>query len=265
MSDEPTDERRGEQWPDGEPRQRREQPWPEGQARQRRRTRWVEFRDAYPRIVTGTVIGLLVFVLIDAGLAVAAWRFSRQKAAAHREMTALERQRADAMVAVDENRMALMMALVEQQAIQDRALNLSVSIADGTMDLQREGAQLRHMKVVAGPEATVGAEVQGVRLVPPRGKRQLVRVVDQDFVWSVPRWVFAHRGLPAPGDGQRGVRGGLGALALVLDDGTLIYSLPSDGPLSDRNYVMPGTLRAELSDLQAIREDLTPGLPVYFH
>jgi hypothetical protein len=263
MTDEREDDRRGGEWPDEEPRQRRQRPWPEGHPRQRRRTRWVEFREAYPRIVTGTVIGLLAFLLIDAGLAVAAWRFSRQKAAAHREMTTLERQRADAMLAVDENRMTLMMALVEQQALQDRALNLSVAVAEGTMDLQREGAQLRHMKVVAGPEATVGAE--GVRLVPPRGKRQLVRVVDGDFVWSVPRWVFAHRGLPEPGAGQRAIRGGLGPLALVLDDGTLIYSLPSAGPLSDSAYVMPGTLRAELSDLQAIRENLTPGLPVYFH
>ena len=57
------------------------------------------------------------------------------------------------------------------------------------------------------------------------------------------------------------------ALGLLtsLDDGTLIYSQPAAGPLSDGAYVMPGTLRAELPDLQAIRESLTPGLPVYFH
>ena len=94
---------------------------------------------------------------------------------------------------------------------------------------------------------------------------KLVRVVDEAFVWSVPRWVFTHRGLPVPEAAARAVRGGLGPLALILDDGTLIYSQPAAGPLSDGAYVMPGTLRAELPDLQAIRESLTPGLPVYFH
>jgi hypothetical protein len=158
-----------------------------------------------------------------------------------------------------------MMALVQQQAVQDRGLNLSVWVDEGRMDLQREGAQLRRMKVAVGPEASVGPEADGVRLVPPRGKRQLVRVVGEDFVWSVPRWVFAHRGLSPPASSERAVRGGLGRLALVLDDGTLIYSLPQAGPLRDPAYVMPGTLRAELPDLEAIRESLAPGLPVYFH
>ncbi len=265
MRDEAADERRGADWPAAEPRQRRTSPWPQGEERQRRRGRWGEFRDAYPRIVTGTALGLALFLLVDVGLAVAAWRFSQQKAAAHRAMTGLERQRAEALTAAQQDRMALVMALVHQQSIQDLGLNLSVSVDEGTMDLQREGAQLRRMKVVPGPEATVGSTADGVRLVPPRGKRQLVRVVDQEFVWSVPRWVFSRRGLPLPGEGERSVRGGLGRLALVLDDGTLIYSLPELGPLSDRAYVMPGTLRAELADLEAIRVNLTPGLPVYFH
>ena len=83
--------------------------------------------------------------------------------------------------------------------------------------------------------------------------------------YDIPCWVFTHRGLPVPTSAARAVRGGLGPLALILDDGTLIYSLPAAGPLSDRAYVMPGTLRAELPDLLAIRESLTPGLPVYFH
>jgi hypothetical protein len=264
MSDDTAD-RRGAGWPDGEPRQRRAAPWPEDQERQRRRGRWSEFREGYPRIVTGTAIGLVLLLLIDVALAVAAWRFSQQKAAAHRSMTGLERERAGALVQAREDRMALMMALVAQQAIQDRGLNLSVSVEAGTMDLQREGAQLRRMKVALGPEASVGPQSDGVRLVPPRGKRQLVRLVDESFVWSVPRWVFAHRSLPLPGDAARAVPGGLGRLALILDDGTLIYSLPEAGPLSDRAYVMPGTVRAELADLEAIRENLTPGLPVYFH
>jgi hypothetical protein len=262
MSD---DDRRSAEWPPDEARQRRGAPWPEDQPRQRRRGRWGEFRDAYPRIVTGAAIGIVLFLMVDVALAVTAWRFSRQTAAAQRAMTGLERERASALTEVQLDRAALTAALVAQQAIQDQGLNLSVSVDQGSMDLQREGAQLRRMKVTVGPEASLGPEAEGVRLVPPRGKRQLVRVVDEAFVWSVPRWVFAHRGLATPPGPERSVRGGLGALALILDDGTLIYSLPASGPLSERAYVMPGTVRAELPDLLAIRENLTPGLPVYFH
>lgn len=259
------DDRRQAEWSAEEARQRRSVPWPEGQVRQRRRGRWAEFRDAYPRIVTGAAIGIVLFLMVDVALAVTAWRFSRQTAAAQRAMTGVERERADALTEVREDRSALVAALIAQQSIQDVGLNLSVSVDEGTMDLQREGAQLRRMKVTVGPEATLGGEAEGVRLVAPRGKRQLVRVVDGTFLWSVPRWVFTHRGLAVPSGADRAVRGGLGTLALILDDGTLIYSLPASGPLSDPAYVMPGTLRADLPDLEAIRESLTPGLPVYFH
>jgi hypothetical protein len=259
----PNDDRRRDGWPDEAPRQRRQVPWPSGQARNRRR--WRDFREAYPRIVTAMTLGLGLLLIVDVALGVAAWRYSRQTAAAQQGMTGLERERSDALMAAEKDRMALLLALVRQQSVQDRRLNLSVSLDESTMDLQREGAQLRHMKVALGPEAAVGAEPDVVRLVPPRGRRQLVRVVGGDFEWAPPRWVFAHRGLAAPPAAERSVTGGLGDLALVLDDGTVIYTLPARGPLSDRDYVMPGTVRAQLEDLLAIRENLTPGLPVYFH
>src|SRR6185369_16955980 len=90
-------DRRSAEWPQEEARQRRDVAWPAHQPRQRRRGRWGEFRDAYPRIVTGAAIGILLFLLVDVALAVAAWRFSRQTAAAQRAMTGLERQRVDAL------------------------------------------------------------------------------------------------------------------------------------------------------------------------
>ena len=206
----------------------------EGQPRQRRRGRWGEFRDAYPRIVTGASIGIVVFLMVDVALAVTAWRFSRQAAAAQRAMTGLERQRADALTEVKQDRAALMAALVAQQA-DPGAGPEPVGLGRGRHHgpAAGGGAAPPHEGAV-GPEATVGAAEDGVRLVPPRGKRQLVRVVDDSFVWSVPRWVFLHRGLDVPDDTRRALRGGLGPLALVLDDGTLIYSLPADGPLARR-------------------------------
>jgi len=246
-----------------EPRQRRRFPWSKKEPRERRRSRWGDFRDAYPRIVTAMSLGIVLFLLLDVGLALAAYRYSRERARAERTMTALERERSDALMAGEQDRAALRVAMVAQQAVHDRGLNLSVDVESGTMDLQREGAQLRHMKVALGGEAAVEGVAEGVRLVAPRGKRQLVRVVDGAYSWTVPRSVYTQRGLSQPAD--RRVPGALGPLALVLDDGTVIYSPPDQGPLADAAYVMPGAVRAERADLEAIRENLTPGLPVYFH
>lgn len=258
----PGGERRQAEHSLAEPRQRRRFPW-SGRPRERRRSRWGEFREAYPRIVTAMSFGIVAFLLLDVGLAVAAFRFGRQRAAAERSMTALERQRSDALIAGAQDRAALREAMVGQQAIHDRGLNLSVDVDAGTMDLQREGAQLRHMKVTVGGEAAVEGEGEGVRVVAPRGKRQLVRVVDGTYTWTVPRVVYRQRGLPVPAD--RRVAGALGPVALVLDDGTVLYSPPERGPLADAGYVMPGAVRVDRADLEAIRENLTPGLPVYFH
>lgn len=217
------------------------------------------------RLATRTVVALVVLALVDVALAVVAWRFAQRKGAAHAAIGGFERREPETFLPAEQGGLALMTALVQQQALRDRGVNLSVSMQHGIMDLQREGVRLRRMNVMPGPEATVDAGPRGVRITRPRGRRQLVRVVSEEFVWSVPYWVFAHRGLEAPEGAARDVRGGLGRLALILDDGTPIYSLPAQGPLSARGYVMPGALRAELSDLEAIRASLHPGLPVYFH
>jgi hypothetical protein len=209
-----------------------------------------------------TIVALVAFVLVDAALAVVAWRFLQRRAAAGGAAANRPAQWSQSLLASEPDGAALLTALVQQQARRDRKLNLSVSVQGGIMHLQREGAPLRRMRVVPGPEATVEA---GVRIARPRGRRRLLRVVDEEFVWSVPRWVFAHRGLEPPPAAAREVRGGLGSLALILEDGTLIYSRPAHGPLSTDSYVMPGALRAELSDLEAIRASLSPGMPVYFH
>ena len=54
-------------------------------------------------------------------------------------------------------------------------------------------------------------------------------------------------------------------MAIFLDSGAVLYSRPEVGPLSDATYVLPGSVRAEAPDLEAIREDLLPGISVYFH
>jgi hypothetical protein len=256
-------DRRDAPWPGEAPRQRRRFPWSRSQPRERRRTRWSDFRDAYPRIVTAMAFGLAALLALDAFLLYKAWEYRRQVRQDRQAMTATERERADALTASEGNRAELAQALVRQQAVKDTGLNLSVTLEEGTMDLQREGAQLRGMRVRIGPEVTVGQPPGARKITPPLGRRQVAAVVDGSYAWEVPEWVWAQRGQP-PAAGRR-VRGALGEIAVLLDDGTVIYSPPRDGPLADESYVLPGGVRADADDLKAIRPNLSAGVPVYFH
>jgi hypothetical protein len=254
-------DRRSADWPESEPRQRRDAPWPPGEVRQRRR--WTEFRDAYPRIVLGLTLGLAALVVVDVVLAVQWWRYRRQTVATRSAMTAMERQKADTLLAAREGHAALAMALARQQAVQDRRINLAVDLKEGTMALQREGAQLRVMRVDVGPEITVGHPPGALKVTPPLGVRRIARVVDGSYDWDAPAWVYTHRSRPVPA--TRRTRGGLGEIAILLDDGTPIYSTARQGPLAEAGFVMPGAVRAAASDLSTVAENLQPGTPVYFH
>ena len=82
-------------------------------------------------------------------------------------------------------------------------------------------------------------------------------------MWVVPEWVYVERGIPV--DSNRSVTGGLGPVAVLLEGGTIVYSLPSAGPLNDSSYVLPGAIRARADDLRAILPNLTAGMRVYLY
>jgi len=243
--------------------ERRQKPQAAGQSRERRRPRWGEFREAYPRILAAMAVGMVALFAVDGVLAFKRWQYGRDIARMRGRMSEVERRRTDAILESAENRMQLMVALARRDAVGDKGLNLAVSSEKGAMYLQREGAQLREMPVKIGPDATVGTPPDEVRLAAPLGKRVIVRVVDGSYPWEVPAWVWTQRGLPAPP--ARRVEGALGPMAILLDGGAVIYSRPASGPLADDAYVLPGGARADPADLQAIGENLTPGMPVYFY
>jgi hypothetical protein len=161
------------------------------------------------------------------------------------------------------NHLAIATEIERRRALGDTELHLAVDAGRGVLYLERQGARLREMRVRLAPGAIVGTPPDVVLLVPPLGKRSVARVVDGSYPWAVPEWVYADRGWPVPE--EKRVQGALGPLAIVLDSGAVLYSRPAVGPLSDVSYVLPGSLRAEAADLEAIREDLQPGMAVYFH
>jgi len=208
-------------------------------------------------------VGLAALVAIDGALAFKRWQYGRETARIRGRMTEVERRRTDAIVESNESRMQLMVALARRDAVGDQGLNLAISADRGAMYLQREGAQLREMPVKIGPEATVGKPPDEVRLAPPLGKRVAVKVVDSSYAWEVPAWVWTQRGQTPPAD--RRIEGARGSVAILLDGGAVIYSRPRTGPLADDAFVLPGGVRAEAADLEAIREDLAAGMPAYFY
>ena len=225
--------------------------------------RWRELREAYPRIVTGMVLGIAVLLLTDLVLAYKRVQYGRELARMRAAMKETERRRVDAIAASEENRLAIAVELARRQALGDTELHLVVDTENGLLCLERQGARLREMRVRLGQEATVGTPPDVVLLAPPLGKRSVARVVDGSYRWAVPEWVYVERGWPVPGDRQ--IPGALGPLAIFLDSGAVLYSRPAVGPLSDVSYVLPGSVRAEAPDFEAIRENLQPGMAVYFH
>jgi hypothetical protein len=208
-------------------------------------------------------LGIVALLALDGWVLYKRVSYRRETTRLRRSMSEVEKKRADTILAAAEGRMALQVELVRRRALGDPSLNLAVAVDEGRMYLQREGARLREMRVRIGPEVTVGDAPDAIRLVAPRGQRSVLRTVGRSYRWEVPAWVYAQRGQPAPA--ERTVEGALGPAAILLDGGTVIYSTPLAGPLADDAYVMPGAVRAEAADLDAVMKNVVPGMPVFFY
>ena len=208
-------------------------------------------------------IALAAFLAIDVWLLRKRMRYRDEIERLRSEMTGLERSRTDAILARDENRLRLAVELIRRQSKIDKELHLSVTVDSGVMYLERDGAHLRMMPIQVGPEKTVGAPPDTVRMAAPRGSRTVERILDENETWEVPSWVYLERGLQPPQ--QRAIKGALGPAAIVLSGGTVIYSMPSVGPLNDSAFVLPGSIRARAADLKAILPNLQNGMTVYFY
>ena len=237
--------------------------WQPGEPRERRRERWSEFRRAYPGILAVGLVALLLFIGLDIWMLARRERYENEIEQLRSGMTAAQRERADVAIEANENKLKVMLELIRRQARLDEAIHLAVSVDSGVVLLERESAILRVMPAEIGPERWVGTAPDTLLMATPRGKRTIERILRGDAKWEVPTWVFRDRGLEPPAD--RGVRGALGDVALLLDGGTVVYTLPETGPLADSTYVMPGSIRVRAADLTAVLPNLSAGTAVYFY
>ncbi len=228
----------------------------------RRRLGWRDFRHNYRGFVSTLTLAVVAFVALDVWLLTRYQRYQRETRELRASRSDVERKRTDEILAQNENRLKVMVELFKRQAKVNPSLHLSVSLDSSVMYLEREGALLREMPITVGPERRVGTVPDTVHIAAPRGRRTVEAVLGEHDAWEVPAWVYTDRGIPAS---ETRLAGALGPAAIRLDGGTVIYSLPSVGPLNDSSYVLPGAIRVRASDLKAIVPNLRPGVAVYFY
>lgn len=240
----------------------------------RRRSGWREFRHAYPGLVATMTVAIVVLLVGITVLLVKRDRYAKEIARLRAAMTEVERERTDALLADEERRFDVMLALLRRQAKLDHRLHLAVSVDSGRLVLQRDGAVLRSMPAEIGTDvpppaesAGRGAPARGVSaeevpagrpLAAPRGSRTVERVLAPGETYPLPAWMREARPeIPANAMLDDGL--------LLLAGGLIIYPAPDEGPLAPPSPVLPGAVRVPAADFAAMRANLTAGMTVYFY
>jgi hypothetical protein len=198
----------------------------------RRRGTWSDFRRAYPGFVFVLGLGLVAMIAVDAWLVAKRMKYNHDVAELRSHMTEAERERTDAIVQSEQNKLRLAIELAKRQAKFDKKLHLNVSVDSSRMYLTREGALLREMPVVFGPERPASENSDTPPAAIPRGERT---VAD------------------------------LSADRITLDGGTYVLAANAPSLENDSTPIPPGSLRVGKEDMKAIMPNLKTGMKVYFY
>jgi hypothetical protein len=198
----------------------------------RRRGTWLDFRRAYPGFVFVLGLGLAAMIGVDAWLLAKRVKYNQDVRSLRDHMSAAERERSDAIVQSEQNKLRIAIELAKRQAKFDKRLHLNVSVDSSRMYLTREGALLREMPVQFGPERSPSEASDAPPAAIPRGERTVAALSDTK---------------------------------ITLDGGTQILSSPSAKLANDSTAVPPGSLRITLEDMKAIMPNLNAGMKVYFY
>ena len=198
----------------------------------RRRGGWRDFRRAYPGFVFVLGLGLTAMVAVDGWLIFKRVQYNHEVAQLRAHMTDAERERTDAIVQAEQNKLRIAIELAKRQAKFDKKLHLNVSIDSARMYLTREGALLREMPVQFGPERGTSDSSAAPPAAVPRGERTIADLSDTK---------------------------------ITLDGGATILTSKAPHVTADTTAIPPGSLRISLDDLKAIMPNLSAGMKVYFY
>ena len=222
-----------------------------------------DFRRRHPAFTAAIAVIIVGMLAIDGWVLYKRVAYEREVSRLRAGMSDFERRRSDAVTNTNEKRLAMIMELLRRQAKIDKEIHLAVAVDSGKMYLERDGALLREMGVEVAPEKRVGTGNDTLHIAAPRGTRSVERILGPKDAWEVPPWVYADRGVPPAATAA--LAGALGPVAIVLSGGTVIYSVPSVGPLNDSSYLLPGSIRVSAEDLRAVAPNLQRGTVVYFY
>jgi hypothetical protein len=198
----------------------------------RRRGTWRDFRRAYPGFVFVLGLGLVAMIAVDVWLVAKRVKYNQDVTQLREHMTRAERERLDAIVQSEQNKLRIAIELAKRQALFNKKLHLNVSVDSSRMYLTREGALLREMPVQFGPERSPSESSDAPPAAIPRGERT---VAD------------------------------LSETKITLDGGTQILSSNSARLANDSTPIPPGSLRITIEDMKAIMPNLSAGMKVYFY
>jgi hypothetical protein len=198
----------------------------------RRRGTWRDFRRAYPGFVFVLGIALAAMIAVDAWLIVKRAKYNHDVAQLRSHMTDAERERTDAIVQSEQNKLRIAIELAKRQAKFDKKLHLNVSVDSSRMYLTREGALLREMPVQFGPEQAASESSDKPPAAVPRGERTIADLSDTK---------------------------------ITLDGGVMILTSSAHDLANDSTSIPPGSVRMTSEDLKAIMPNLSAGMKVYFY
>ena len=204
----------------------------QGREGDRRRVGWRDFRRAYPGFVFTLILALIMILALDGYLVLKRNRYNAEVTRLRGQMTDTERAKTDAIVAAEKNKTRIALELAKRQAKMEKSLHLAISIDSGRIYLEREGAVLREMAALFGPEKGVTAGSDSIPVVIPRGEFNVARV-----------------------DENR----------IVLEGGTAIEASQTPAASADSTPIPAGNVRIGKTDMAAIKPNLTPGMRVYFY
>lgn len=203
-----------------------------GREGDRRRATWRDFRQAYPGFVFTLILALLAILTLDGFLVYKRRAYTAEVNRLRGAMTEAERAKTDAIVQAEQDKARIAIELAKRQAKLEKSLHLGVALDSGRIYLEREGAVLREMAALFGPEVGVTPGSDSLPVVIPRGQRTVVRL-----------------------DENR----------IVLEGGSAIEAASTDVASADTSPIPPGNVRIGLTDMKAIRPNLSPGMRVYFY
>jgi hypothetical protein len=203
-----------------------------GREGDRRRVGWRDFRRAYPGFVFTLILALIMILALDGYLIYKRDRYNSEVTRLRSQMTDTEKAKTDAIVAAEQNKARIALELAKRQAKLEKSLHLAVSLDSGRIYLEREGAVLREMAALFGPDKGVTAGSDSIPVVVPRGEFSVARI-----------------------DGDR----------ILLEGGSAIEASKTPVASADSTPIAPGTVRIGKTDMDAIKPNLSPGMRVYFY